>query len=73
LATLGAGDGNSAYDSVAQGPTQGSKYAALDALRKLDPGKVTEALLRATKSRNNAVKEWALGELGKLPRPKGKS
>jgi hypothetical protein len=38
----------------------------------LDPGKVEEALLRATRSLNNGVKAWALHELGKPPRPKGK-
>jgi hypothetical protein len=55
------------YEDVAEGKNQGSKYAALEALKELAPDKVPEALLAATKATNAAVREWAARELGKLP------
>jgi hypothetical protein len=49
------------YEDVAKGAHQGSKYAALEALRKLAaPEKVAEALLGASKTGNKGVKAWAL-------------
>ncbi len=37
----------------------GGKYAALDALKHLDPEKATEALLQAMQSRDDGVQTWA--------------
>jgi hypothetical protein len=55
---------NSPYENFASGDCQGSKYAALDALRKLaPPEKVTEALVAASKSKNRDVQIWALKQL----------
>jgi HEAT repeat protein len=51
------------YEDVATGPNQGSKYAALDALQKLAPERMTEALQRALKSRQPRVVEWAVRNL----------
>jgi hypothetical protein len=47
-------------------PEAGGKGAALDALKTLAPGRVTEALLAARQSTNAGVKAWALRELGRL-------
>jgi hypothetical protein len=44
------------------------KSAALDALKALAPDRVEEALLRARKSSNGDVREWATRELGNLKR-----
>jgi hypothetical protein len=52
------------YEDVATGKHQGSKYAALEALRELAPPEtVTEALRAATKSKNKEIKAWALKNL----------
>jgi hypothetical protein len=48
------------YEDVASGSNQGSKYAALEALRELGPERVPEALQQATKSKNAEVRAWAL-------------
>jgi serine/threonine protein kinase/HEAT repeat protein len=52
-----------AYDDKAE---WGSKPAALRALRRLAPGKVEEALIKASESRNEHVRSWAVAELGRL-------
>jgi HEAT repeat protein len=44
-------------------PLAGGKGAALEALEKLAPGKVTDALLAARKSKNDRVRAWAITEL----------
>jgi serine/threonine protein kinase/HEAT repeat protein len=54
------------YENVATGERQGSKYAALDALKTLDDKSVPGALTQALKSKNAAVRAWAVRELGKL-------
>jgi HEAT repeat protein len=51
------------YEDVATGRNQGSKYAALEALRELAPERVTEALQQALKSRQPAVTAWAIRNL----------
>jgi HEAT repeat protein len=48
----------------------GSKDRALQALSKLAPEKVRDALLLALKSKKPAVKAWALAELGKVTEKK---
>ena len=54
------------YDDIAEGECQGSKPAALAALKKLAPEKVEEALLEATKSKSLEVRRWALDRLNEL-------
>jgi HEAT repeat protein len=51
------------FEDVTTGSNQGSKYAALEALRELAPERVTEALQRALESRQPPVIEWALRNL----------
>ena len=54
------------YDDIAEGAGQGSKPAALAALKKLAPEKVEQALLDASKSKNPEVRRWALDRLNEL-------
>ncbi len=44
-------------------PEAGGKTAALEALRKLAPDKVPEALRQAQRSKNSSVRAWATQEL----------
>jgi HEAT repeat protein len=53
----------SGYTNVPDDPSGGGKAAALDALQKLAPDKVSEALIKATRSKTVEVRVWALGEL----------
>ena len=53
----------SGYTNVPDDPFGGGKTAALDALKKLAPDKVSEALIAATRSKRVEVRVWALGEL----------
>jgi HEAT repeat protein len=46
-------------------PYSGGKTAALDALEKLAPDKVTETLLAARKAKNDRVRAWAIAELSR--------
>jgi hypothetical protein len=46
-------------------PYSGGKTAALEALEKLAPDKVTETLLAARKAKNDRVKAWAIAELSR--------
>ncbi|MCI0457620.1 MAG: protein kinase, partial [Gemmataceae bacterium] len=55
------------YEDVAKEQNQGSRYAALEALKALDPAKVPEALLAATQSRNADIRWWTVRQLGNLP------
>jgi WD40 repeat protein/tRNA A-37 threonylcarbamoyl transferase component Bud32 len=61
------------FENWEKGPNQGTRYAALDALKELAPEKVTEALQAAAKSTNLDVQKWANRELSKAaPAPQGK-
>jgi predicted Ser/Thr protein kinase len=48
------------------------KDAALQTLRKLDPGQVEDALQRAMNQPDLSIKTWAATKLGEPSRPKGK-
>ena len=44
-------------------PYSGGKHAALEALRKLDPSRVSEALVKALDSKTEALRAWACGAM----------
>jgi len=53
-------------DDVSYQYGNGSKDAALAALKALAPDRMADALLKARKSKNTQVRKWATTELGKL-------